>query len=203
MAETTAPQVPVLAVGEVRNFAVSFVGALDTGELLTGTPAVAEQNTTDLTITNKAVNTVALTINGQSVAIGQAVQFRVAGQLVAHSPYAIKITVGTTSSPAQTLVKYVEFTAADGADPTLATDADEEATTITMPALTGDVLVDTLNALLAERLAVARDGPKVSYSLHGHTVSWTAYLDSLDKRILALRREIAQTEPWEEIGFGF
>lgn len=112
MPANTAPQKPTIAVGEIRNVAVSFADVLDSGELLTGTPTVVEVTTTDLTLSSKAVNTAALTINGESVAIGKAVQFRVSGQLVANSPYTIKITVSTDASPAQTLVKYVTFEAA-------------------------------------------------------------------------------------------
>ena len=113
MGTNLAPETPTLAVGEVRNFAVSFVDVLDSGELLTGTPTVAEETTSDLTIANKAVNTAALTVNGQSVAIGQAVQFKVSGQLTTHTPYKIKITVSTTATPAQTLVRWVQFQVAN------------------------------------------------------------------------------------------
>ncbi len=112
MALNIAPQVPEAYVSETRNFAVSFVNMLDAGELLTGTPTITEETTTDLTISNKAVNTAALTINGASVAIGQAVQFKVVGQKVSGSPYTIKITVGTTATPAQTFIRYVKFTVA-------------------------------------------------------------------------------------------
>jgi hypothetical protein len=48
---------------------------------------------------------------------------------------------------------------------------------VSMPALTGDTLVDTLNSLMIERLNVSRDGPKPSYMLHGHRVDWTQYLE--------------------------
>lgn len=109
MGLNTAPQQPVMAVGEARNFAVSFADVLDAGELLTGTPTVTEETTTDLTIASKVVNTAELTIDGRTTAIGQAVQFRVSGQLLTHTPYTLKITVGTTASPAQTIVKYVKF----------------------------------------------------------------------------------------------
>ena len=112
MSDNTAPERPTLAVGETRNFAVSFAGVLDSGETLTGTPTIAEVTTTDLTIGSKLVSTTALTINGVSVAAGLAVTFSVTGQLVTHTPYTIKITVGTTSTPAQTLVKYVTFSVA-------------------------------------------------------------------------------------------
>lgn len=111
MGSNTAPEKPDVTVGAAPNVSVSFVDVLDDGELLTGTPTVAEQTTSDLTIVNKAVNTAALVINGESVAIGQAVQFHVSGQLAANSPYKIKITVSTSATPAQTFVKYVWFSA--------------------------------------------------------------------------------------------
>jgi len=75
--------------------------------------------------------------------------------------------------------------------------------TIPLPALTGDYLIDTINSLLCERLRLARNGPHPSYSVHGHKFSWTEYLKYLDSRIEALRKELAQTLPWEEIGVAF
>ena len=83
---------------------------------------------------------------------------------------------------------------------TISTDVEE---TIPLPALTGDYLIDTINSLLCERLRLARNGPHPSYSVHGHNFAWTAYLTYLDKRIEALRKELAQTLPWEEIGVAF
>jgi len=80
---------------------------------------------------------------------------------------------------------------------------DTSTESIALPDLTGDDLVDTLNSLIIQRLQVAREGPKPSYSLHGHKVDWTQYLDYLDKRIMALRKEIAMTTPLEEVGYGF
>ena len=108
MGQNTAPQRHQIAVGEVRNHAVSFADVLDAGELLTGTPTVAEQTTSDLTISNEAVSTSALTINHNTVPAYEAVQFSVSDQKAA-TAYKIKITVSTDATPAQTLVKYVEF----------------------------------------------------------------------------------------------
>ncbi len=109
MGINTAMERPVAVVGETNNFAVSFFGVLDSGELLTGSPTVVEVTTTDLTIGNKAVNTAALTISERTVIVGNAVQFNVLGQLTGNSPYKLKITVTTDASPVQTKVKYVEF----------------------------------------------------------------------------------------------
>lgn len=111
MSIITGQEICYAAVGATRLGACSFVGQLDSGELLTGTPTVAEETTSDLTLANKAVNTAELTLNQATVAIGQAVQFSVSGQLRANSPYTITITVGTDASPAQTLVGKVTLVA--------------------------------------------------------------------------------------------
>ncbi len=113
MGRNIAPEHPAAATGETNVFAVDFSGALDSGELLTGTPTVAEVTSSDLTITSKSINTGALTINSRSVAVGLAVQFKVVGQVVSGSPYKIKITVSTDSSPAQTKVKWIRFVVED------------------------------------------------------------------------------------------
>ena len=102
MASIDPPQRQTCRVGETRTPAVSFVDLLESGELLTGTPTVTEVTTTDLTLDNKAVNTGELTINSKTVAIGQAVQFRVSDQSVANSPYTLLVTVSTDATPAQT-----------------------------------------------------------------------------------------------------
>lgn len=104
----TAPEIPTIQAGETCNAAVDMRGKLDSGELFTGTPTVAEQTTSDLTIANEAVNTATLTINGASVVAGQAVQFNVTGATAGVS-YLLKITGGTDSTPAQTRVLYVKF----------------------------------------------------------------------------------------------
>ena len=88
--------------GATRLVSVSLTGQLDSGELLTGTPTIVEVTTTDLTLSNKAVSTAELTISGRTVAIGQAVQFKVVGG-TAGTKYTIRITVATDSSPAQSL----------------------------------------------------------------------------------------------------
>lgn len=103
-----APQMPVVVVGETRNGAVDFTDILDSGELLTGTPTIAEITTSDLTFANQAVNTAALTMFGVTVAVGKAVQFKVSGML-ANVEYRIKITVATDATPAQTLVRKIRF----------------------------------------------------------------------------------------------
>ena len=102
MSSLDPPQRWSIRVGDVRTPAMSFVGILESGELLTGTPLVVEETTADLTLTNKVVNTAELTINGKTVAIGQAVQFSVSGHLVANSPYTILVTASTDATPAQT-----------------------------------------------------------------------------------------------------
>ena len=82
---------------------------LDSGELLTDTPTVTEVTTSELTISNVVVSTAELTINGAAVAVGEAVQFKVIGQLAGTGSYKLLITAVTDSMPARTLKKWVEF----------------------------------------------------------------------------------------------
>lgn len=98
----TAPQRRTKTVGETRNVAVSFVDVLDEDELLTGTPTVVEVTSADLTLSNKAVNSGAMTVNGVACLAGQVVTFTVAGG-VADTDYQIRITATTNASNAQTL----------------------------------------------------------------------------------------------------
>ncbi len=97
------PEIHEKKVSEIRNVAISFIGRLDSGELLTGVPTIVEVTTSDLTLTNKTISTAKLTINGKSVAIGQAVQFKISGGL-ANIAYKIRITISTDATPAQTLI---------------------------------------------------------------------------------------------------
>lgn len=106
MTENTAPQIQCKTASESRNVAVSFQGKLDSGELLTGTPTVTEVTTSDLTLSSKAVSTTALTIDGVSNAVGEAVTFNVSGG-TAGETYTIFISAGTNSTPAQTLISNV------------------------------------------------------------------------------------------------
>jgi len=108
----TAGEIPPFAVGETRIVSISFAGKLDTSELLTGTPTIVEQTTTDLTITSVAVNTTALTINNRTVPIGEAVQGKVVGMLEGGSgtgSYTLLVTAATDAG--QTLKGYIQFTA--------------------------------------------------------------------------------------------
>lgn len=109
MSANTATERPVTAAGEENLFSVSFDGVLDSGELLASVTSVTEETTTNLTISNKAVSTAALTINNVAVITGRAIQFKVVGQLVATGRYTLKIIVVTDSTPAQTKVKWVKF----------------------------------------------------------------------------------------------
>ena len=97
-----APQRPSAVVGAVRWVSISFVGQLDDGELLTGTPVLTEISTSDLTIDNIRINTGAVKIDGQTVAIGKAVQCRISGYQLGVT-YKLEVEASTNASPAQTL----------------------------------------------------------------------------------------------------
>lgn len=98
---STAPQIQTMSAAETRLVSVDFSGKLDSGELLTGT-VTTTVSPTGPTISNAAVNSTTLTINGESVAAGQAVQFKITG-VTAATEYVVTLTVATDSTPAETL----------------------------------------------------------------------------------------------------
>lgn len=102
------PDILEKKVSEVRNVAVSYANILDDGEILSGTPTIVEVTTPDLTLTDKIISTVKLTINGKSVPIAEAVQFKVAVGL-ANTNYDIRITISTDATPAQTLITTIRL----------------------------------------------------------------------------------------------
>ena len=112
-AKNTASERPVAVAGETLLCSVSLAGILDSGELLASVTSVTEQTSTDLTISNTSVNSAALTINNQTVIIGNAIQFKMIGQLLATGSYTLKIIVVTDSTPAQTRIGFVKFDVAD------------------------------------------------------------------------------------------
>lgn len=91
---------------EVRNAAISFVGKLDNGELLSGSPTVTA--TTGITIASAAKNSTTVTIDGESVAANQAVTFRVSGGS-AGSSYTITASCATDAALPQTLIATVRL----------------------------------------------------------------------------------------------
>lgn len=97
-----APQTYEIPAGATRNISVDCRGQLDEDEVITGTPTV-EVSPEGPTVDNVKASTAALTILGESVPAGEAVQFRVSG-LTAGVRYQFTITAETNASPAQTLV---------------------------------------------------------------------------------------------------
>lgn len=111
-----SPERQEKTVSEVRNMAVSFVGKLDSGELLTGTVTTAEVTTSDLTFSSQAVSTTVRTINKKKVAIGKAAQFKVTGGVVANSPYEITISCSTDATPPQTFYGTISLAVVSDSD---------------------------------------------------------------------------------------
>lgn len=105
---STAPQRHTKHVSEVVNVAVDMRGVLDGAEVLTGTPTIEEETTTDLSLSSKAINSGSITVNGETCAAGQAITFRASGG-VAGTQYTIRITVGTNATPAQTRIVKVRL----------------------------------------------------------------------------------------------
>lgn len=94
---STAREVREIATDETRLVSVSFDGKLDVGETLTGTPVVTAEALSGLVLSAKAVNSAAITVNGRSVAIGEAVQFKAAASAATVGEWDIDITCGTTA----------------------------------------------------------------------------------------------------------
>ena len=105
----TLPQRPAISVGDTEVVSVNYTDHLDAGESLTGTPTIVEVTTSDLTLGSKVVNTSTYVEarSGDTVAVGAAVQFTVAGGLADTAPYTIRITVSTDATPARTFVRDV------------------------------------------------------------------------------------------------
>lgn len=75
---------------------------LFSGEVLTGTPSVTDENLTgDLTISAKQINTVAYA--DEDIAIGKAVQFRISSSTTTEKTYTLDISATSNGTPAQTL----------------------------------------------------------------------------------------------------
>lgn len=100
-----------ISTGSTEIVSVNYTSVLDSAEVLTGTPTVAEITTANLTLGNKLVNTATYTeiVTGDTVAIGKAVQFTVSSSTA--GLYQIRVTVSSDSSPTRTFVNdlYLRF----------------------------------------------------------------------------------------------
>ncbi len=100
----------LISKGETEIVKVSLAAVLDSAELLTGTPTVTEQTSTDLTLGNKQVNTAQEEIDGTTTAIGKAVLFTVSGQLTgANNPYTVHVQCDSDSTPTRTIIRAVKL----------------------------------------------------------------------------------------------
>lgn len=111
---TLALQVHEKTPTEDVNVRLSFLGKLNPGELLTGTPTAVEVSTSDLTISNVVVNTSVVEINGINHDPGQAVLYSITGGLAAVNDYCIKVKGETTATPVQTPEIFTKLIVNDG-----------------------------------------------------------------------------------------
>lgn len=93
--QAKARQVHQITTSMVRIVSSDFIGQLDSGELLSGTPSVTAPVAAGLTLTQKQVNSTAITVNGVSCAAGQAVQFKADATSANAGTYVLDITCGT------------------------------------------------------------------------------------------------------------
>lgn len=91
----TADDIAEISTDEVRIVSVDFTGKLDSGELLSGTPTITADAGAGLTLTNKAVNSEAITVNSVACAIGEAVQFKADATAANAGRWAVEIVCGT------------------------------------------------------------------------------------------------------------
>lgn len=91
-----APQIHEVSKREnPTTVSIDFTSSLDGTDTLTGTPTVDKDDT--LTVSDQAVNTAALEVNGATVAIGKAVQFRVDPSLAAAGRYTLRVLCATVA----------------------------------------------------------------------------------------------------------
>ena len=91
---------------ETRKVSVEYTDKLDSSETLTGSVTVAEQDTSDLTLSSAGINSGSVEINGRTVAASESIYFTVAGGS-AGKVYTVQITVATDAS--QTFVDDVKL----------------------------------------------------------------------------------------------
>ena len=93
-----------LSVGATRVVYIDCTRELGDASL-TGTPTVAEQTTSDLTLGNKAVNTATYTcgVSGRTVAVGKAMLFSVSGGAEG-TEYTVRVACDTDSTITEHLV---------------------------------------------------------------------------------------------------
>jgi hypothetical protein len=101
--------IPVVGVGEVRNFSVSFAELLDSGETVAEITSLTEVGTSDLTLSHIRINTTSVPVGGIMHAPGQVLHFRVSG--MKEGLYKLRCVFQTSSTPPQTLVRTIQFRA--------------------------------------------------------------------------------------------
>ena len=95
---------PVISEGDVDIVSIDYTPYLDASETLASVSAPSHvSGPATPTYSNQVVNTVAVEIQRRTVAIGKAVQFKVAGQTASTTvPYYVDVTAVTNSTPART-----------------------------------------------------------------------------------------------------
>lgn len=106
---TSASRPKVKHSSESILFGIDFTKLLQSGETLSGTPAVAMTSpASGLTIAGPLVNTAAFSNDdGGTVAIGAGVQVRISGG-ISPTDYVLTVTCGTTQGNTRTIVCTLE-----------------------------------------------------------------------------------------------
>jgi hypothetical protein len=91
-----AKQIQRKSAGEKLQVRVSFVELLPDSDTLTGTPTIVEVTTSDLTLSDKEINSTTITVLGEDVAASKAVTCFASGG-TAGTTYTIRVTVNTVA----------------------------------------------------------------------------------------------------------
>lgn len=92
----TAPEIHTISEEESRIVSLDFYGKLDSGELLTGTPTVTEEDTSDLVISGETINSSLVIVNNAERNAGYVAQFKVsAGTATVGATYDISVVCNT------------------------------------------------------------------------------------------------------------
>ena len=99
-----------ITVGSSRVCSHNVAPALPSGVLISGTPSVVDNDATgDLTISEVQSNSSSYTeeVTGETVGIGEAVQFKVSSSSSSAKSYTLKITYSTDGSPSETIIDWL------------------------------------------------------------------------------------------------
>jgi len=212
------PELPIVAdpvffksVADKVNYQIDFTDALDSGELLTGTPTVTvtAPAAPTLNTTNSTINTADTVVLGKTRVAGQVLKGTLDSGEAAIS-YVCKIVVDTTSITTPQLTRYFYVNVITEPTEVEAAAAVSKAH-IEAVAVESLSTIDQLKHIRANfilRINELSEQLKPSYTSSGgagasKTVHWTEYLAQLQKGLNAVNAQISGLEMYEVHTIGY